>query len=239
VVLDLTLAVVSPHLDDAVLSLGAAIAARPEPVRVVTVLAGDPLATAPAGPWDARCGFRTQGEATAARRHEDRRACALVGAEPRWLAFGDDQYGRGGDDDAILRLVLEAIGDADTVLLPGHPLAHGDHRWVAGLLARAVAGGELRGRRIGSFLEQPYALKAPSGAIAAVRVAPGTPEGLRLEAVPAPRQARRVKRRAVLAYRSQLGLLGEANGTNARGLVRAIARLERARGGEQVAWWPA
>ncbi len=48
--------VVSPHSDDAVLSLGAAIAAwarRGAEVEVLTVFALDPGSHAPAGGWDA------------------------------------------------------------------------------------------------------------------------------------------------------------------------------------------
>jgi LmbE family N-acetylglucosaminyl deacetylase len=50
-------AVVSPHLDDAALSLGAAIAALTRSgrtVRVVTPFAGDPSSDAPANGWEAQ-----------------------------------------------------------------------------------------------------------------------------------------------------------------------------------------
>lgn len=48
------LVVLSPHLDDAVLSLGATIARlsrHGRSVRVVTAFANDPTSRAPAGPW--------------------------------------------------------------------------------------------------------------------------------------------------------------------------------------------
>src|SRR5207244_2118642 len=92
--------VISPHLDDAIFSLGAAIAQTVRSggdVTVLTVFAGDPSSSAPAGNWDARAGFATVGEAAHARRREDERACAHVGAIPVWLPFGDEQYPRGGD----------------------------------------------------------------------------------------------------------------------------------------------
>src|SRR3954470_12755328 len=112
--------VVSPHLDDGVLSLGAAIShASPRGARVtvLTVLGGDTASTAPAGGWDSRAGFVTQGEATAARQAEDQRACARIGARPVWLPYGDDQYERGGSDDEIRAAAVEATGSAP-VLLP-------------------------------------------------------------------------------------------------------------------------
>ena len=38
-----------------------------------------------AGGWDRRGGFATEGESARARREEDRRACAVLGATPVWL----------------------------------------------------------------------------------------------------------------------------------------------------------
>jgi len=146
--------VVSPHLDDAAMSLGAAIsrAARAGAhVTVLTVLAGDPASAEPAGEWDRSSGFATAGEAALARRDEDFRACELLGARPFWLPHGDEQYERGATDDEIRSAVVEAAGNA-LVLLPGFPLAHDDHRWVHDLLTGAFEPG-----RLGFYAEQPYA----------------------------------------------------------------------------------
>jgi len=83
--------VVSPHLDDAVLSLGATIARAARAgaqVHALTVFAyGDE--DLPVAPWDAECGFRSAGHARSVRREEDARGCALVGAIPDWLPFYD------------------------------------------------------------------------------------------------------------------------------------------------------
>src|SRR5687767_13979372 len=81
-------AVISSHLDDAILSLGATIAGwtcRGRRVIVVTVLANDP--DSPGGPssWDQSAGFTTSKEAAQSRRGEDARACAILGADPEWL----------------------------------------------------------------------------------------------------------------------------------------------------------
>ena len=95
--------VISPHLDDAVLSLGASLshAARlGMNVTVLTVLAGDPDSSEPAGWWDAQAGFRTAGEANLARRREDARACSILRVTPRWLPFEETQYGRSPEEDA-------------------------------------------------------------------------------------------------------------------------------------------
>lgn len=145
--------VVSPHLDDAALSLGAAIsrAARAGArVTVLTVLAGDPGSNEPAGDWDRSSGFATAGEAARTRREEDALACERLGARPVWLPYRDDQYERGGTDDEIRARVREAAVTG-LVLLPGFPLEHPDHRWLHDLLANAFPG------RTGFYAEQPYA----------------------------------------------------------------------------------
>ncbi len=69
--LDLTLAVVSPHLDDAVLGCATLMAAHPG-ATVVTVFAGRPDEyPVPTQHWDALCGFGEGDEVHVARRAED------------------------------------------------------------------------------------------------------------------------------------------------------------------------
>ncbi|MDT5011255.1 MAG: hypothetical protein QOH57_2872 [Mycobacterium sp.] len=82
--------VVSPHLDDAVLSAGQFLAGLPGAV-IVTVLAGspDPSVTTP---WDISSGFAISRDAVDARRAEDRAALALLDATPVHLDFLDGQY---------------------------------------------------------------------------------------------------------------------------------------------------
>ena len=123
--------VVSPHLDDAVLACGAWIAAHAG-VRVLTVFAGAPRTSAPPTEWDAACGFADAAEAIAARRAEDRAALALLGAEPEWLDWCDDQYGVPAPEGALvadvsadLRRALERH-DPHAVLVP-LGLFHRDH----------------------------------------------------------------------------------------------------------------
>jgi len=227
--------ILSPHLDDGVFSLGAAAAtwsrggAR---VRVLTVLAGDPDSQVPAGPWDAASGSATAGEAAQRRRAEDRAACAELGVEPVWLDHGDAQYGR-GDDDPIWLEVLDAVGDTATVLAPGFPLSHPDHRWLADLAVdRRPAGWQL-----GLYMEQPYAvgLGRPG-----TRELPGTPGRLPVDPAWSVERAglssRRAKRRAIEAYTSQLPQLAAARDGSWNDLRDAMRRMERQRGGEGVAW---
>lgn len=183
--------VISPHSDDGVLSVGASIArwARSgRTVELLTVLALDPGSTAPTSGWDRRSGFTTEGEAARARREEDRAACALLGATPRWLPFGSVDFDRHGDDETVLEAVREVAEGAETVLVPGYPLAHPDHAWLSALLAS-----HLPAEVLWRYAEQPYAMRSGS--------APFTP-------VAASARDRLAKWRAVRAYRSQLPLLG-------------------------------
>lgn len=254
----------SPHLDDAVLSIGAAIASTARSgseVKIITVLADDPESTAPAAPWDSACGFATEGEAASARREEDRSACALVGAQPVWLPFKDEEYGRDVDDDAVWERLAEESAGAETVLVPGFPLAHADHAWLAELLFRRP----LPAERTAFYVEQPYAtwrilgrgrrtwampeltlsrglrislqllLRRPSGRMLQLPTTPATlaDDGRRLDWLHASRSPADwwAKQRAMRAYRSQLGGFGPL-------VVERIALYEFGWGGEALAWLP-
>lgn len=225
--------VVSPHLDDGVLSLGAAIASwvrQGSYVLLLTVLACDPRSAAPAGGWDGRAGFATEGDAARARRAEDRAACQALGAAVSWLPFGSGDYERHGSDDAVYGTVASAADGADAILLPGAPLTQPDHVWLTRLLVER----RLPCKRLGLYAEQPYraraqgSLEVPEWLTAEAGVTAGF-EGIRVE-----RRDRLAKLRAIRSYRSQLRLLalGGRLGWPPVELLWSEARA----GGEAVAW---
>lgn len=221
--------VLSPHLDDAVLSLGATIARAVRTgvgVEVVTVFAGDPDSEASAGRWDAAAGFATEGEAASTRRQEDRRACQILGAEPVWLAFGDKQYERGGDDVTIQGAVVERLAGKSIALIPGSPLVHSDHAFINQLLLAD----DLPCARIGLYRELPYGSTRWAGRERAKgRTFQGVtlPEVPPFEPTPIALRDRTTKWRAVREYRSQLRLLESLPG-------RVFPRL----GEEAISWLP-
>jgi LmbE family N-acetylglucosaminyl deacetylase len=227
------LVVVSPHLDDAILSLGASIARAARAARkidVLTVFAGAPESTAPAGGWDRRGGFSTEGDAATARRLEDREACTIVGAEPTWLSFPDADYAATRDAETVWSAVAGVVDGAGAVLIPGFPLTNADHAWLARtLLRRPLPCGQ-----IGLYAEQPYRY-TERGRSRRPRTPDFVPQPESRWLRPAARMRdRSAKRRAILAYRSQMPLL-----TFSRDGWRKLDRMLRHEGlrrGERVVW---
>ena len=122
------LVVLSPHLDDGVLSCGALLSSHPGSV-VATTHAGRPRDDLP-GQWDIACGFGTASEAMDARLAEDKRALAVLGATAAYCPALDSQY---PSSATIRRLAqrnfIERVLDsyeAERLLLP-LGLLHGDH----------------------------------------------------------------------------------------------------------------
>ncbi|HEX3177028.1 MAG TPA: PIG-L family deacetylase [Methylomirabilota bacterium] len=195
------LAVISPHLDDAVLGCGALLAAMPGAI-VITVFAGRPPADAPLRAWDAAAGFSAGDDVIGIRRAEDAAALRCLGAEPLWLPFLDAQYEQTPSVDEVAEAldgVLCARGPA-TVCIP-LGLFHSDHA-----LAHAAAL-EVRARhRSWGWLayEEPMYRRVP-GALA------DRLEALRkadISAIPLPPRVATVEKRdAIACYASQLRAL--------------------------------
>ena len=225
------LVALSPHLDDAALSIGATLhrlARAGAEVTVLTVMAGDPSSSEAPSPWDANAGFKTSGDAAVARRAEDERACAVLGVRPVWLPFTDGSYSSPGVEERASSAIGSAIADAERVLVPGFPLEHPDHVWLTRLALTRLAPGP----RIGLYREQPYALRKLGR--------PRVVEGMRDLLSDAPRwrvarcsaRDRRAKLRACRAYVSQRPLLRSGE----RLALTRIAVDDAFRGGEYVAW---
>ena len=98
--------VLSPHFDDAALSVAALVRRLPRPLTVVTVFGGPPPEGSPVSWWDATCGFSSAAEAYACRRAEDARACALL--ERTDLSVDEVAADAGFGTAGSLRLHLQA-----------------------------------------------------------------------------------------------------------------------------------
>ena len=125
---DRHLVVLSPHFDDAALSLGGLLAAHHGQSTIVTAYGGRPAPGLPVSDWDADCGFVSPEETYTVRLGEDRRACALLGADQVLLDNADGPYAEGrtlkGIEDFLTGL------PADAVVFVPLGLIQPDHRAV-------------------------------------------------------------------------------------------------------------
>ena len=214
---------ISPHLDDAVLSCGECIAAHPG-CTVLTVFAGCPADGRRSTDWDRRCGFETAAQAVAARREEDRVALSLLGARPAWLAFTDSQYDEPASDRTIADTLAEVMRAqaCEPVLLP-LGLFHSDHLQVHRAARLAIA--QTPGIEALLYEDAPY--RGLPGALQQ-RLSDLLAEGLRL--TPARwhlASAVQAKRRAADAYASQWRAFG-SGGLDDAALPERFWRIDAA-----------
>jgi LmbE family N-acetylglucosaminyl deacetylase len=129
-----SLVVLSPHLDDAVLSCGGRIvrAARAGTrVRIVTVFTGDEPEEPPSAlAADLRRWWKLPpGEVMRRRRSEDLAACALLGAEAEHWGLAEAPYRLAADGRALYPTLAALFGE----------VASGDEPLVAEIAARIDA----------------------------------------------------------------------------------------------------
>lgn len=221
VTLESPVVIVSPHLDDAVLSCSEILATYPG-TRVISVLAGAPQS--PHRGYNSRTTGRDYApDAVALRREEDRAALAVVDAAPIWLDLLDKDYESfrpAGDYGSQVEEALESVLNdlhVRTVVIP-LGLWHDDHVLVAEACLDVVLA---RGLAVIVYLDLPYGLALPqliSERLGELR-RHGTVEEVAFEG------AARVDKRALMRhYRSQY----KETRRNAR---RAFARTMR--GGER------
>jgi LmbE family N-acetylglucosaminyl deacetylase len=158
--------ILSPHFDDAVLSLGGLIATSPQLAVVVTVFTGTPSGSVK-GRWDKRAGFATATEAMMARELENEAAiCDLGVARNRILNLGfiDRQYRTGGAADATLqaaiakaiRRIVEQCGVSTNLYAPASAW-HPDHALVTKAVIELWRSGTLGQVNFRFYQDQPYA----------------------------------------------------------------------------------
>ncbi|MDL5156318.1 PIG-L deacetylase family protein [Actinomycetospora termitidis] len=167
---------VSPHLDDAVFSVGGTLERLGADTLVVTCFTGstDPATVTPFGlSTQLDKGLSADVDYMALRREEDRRALAVLGVTGRHLDLleaphrGYDSpaelFAGRHDDDAVAGPLADALGpllaDADLVLAPQALGDHVDHQWVGAVVADLVDPG-----RVAWWRDTPYVLRRPDAA---------------------------------------------------------------------------
>lgn len=153
------LVVVSPHLDDAVMSVGQLLAGHPS-VTVATVCAGFPEPTEagltiPLTEYDRRCGFTSGADAVSHRRREDARACSLLDVEWAHLRLRDSQYGPALELGEVVAALSGALDRCDPRAQLAGPLGllHPDHVTVRDAVLEL---GRARKRQTFLYAELPY-----------------------------------------------------------------------------------
>lgn len=196
--------VVSPHLDDAALSVGQFLLSWPG-AYVLTLFCGlpsEPRVTT----FDVNCGFTDSTDALVGRAHEDDRAMQVLGARQIRAPFLDNQYRREDDSQhRALRAVLASAIEKTVQTLGANRLLgplgllHPDHVFASNATLDAA---EALGCRLWLYEEIPSRVVDPEAVVARIN-AIGRP--LALDHLGTGDLA--LKRRAVECYKSQLWAL--------------------------------
>lgn len=211
----------SPHLDDAVLSAGGLIYEQTHaglPVEIWTFMCGyapeeavSPFAQRLHSLW----GFSSAEETTRMRREEDRNAAAHVGATVRHFDFLDCIYRRAPDGEWLYSdittpprpedagIPAQIAGTISAHLQPDDVLvcqlsvgSHVDH-----VLVRQ--GAELQGHSLRYDIDVPYIFYKPEEL-------DSKSTGMKRSVISITSEGLQTWKEAVLAYKSQLPVLGEA-----------------------------
>ena len=189
--------VISPHLDDAVLSCGDLIWQVPG-CAVLTVFAGDDVDWSELRAWDEMAGFAIGADVVAARVSEDDNALHSLGARGERLSFLEDQY-----RDSGITPSSEVLSEAIEAVLFPIGLGHVDHQLVAAGALRAVRA--LPDLDWFAYLDLPYGYEWAEGvqdALAALAEVKPTPVQLSASSDVARKSA------ALDFYASQMAALG-------------------------------
>ena len=161
--------IISPHLDDAVLSAGAHLIGSDAPL-VVTVFAGIPEEGAPPGWWDRLTRAADPAQRVRDRLLEDAAALAELGARTVRLDGVDGQHREHPvDPQRLAEELLPFVEATDDLWIPAGIGNHQDHTAVrdAALIAHHAGGRGTTGgaRSVHLYADVPYAIRYPwSGA---------------------------------------------------------------------------
>jgi LmbE family N-acetylglucosaminyl deacetylase len=143
--------ILSPHPDDAVLSLWHLLTAAGD-VTVLNVFGGDPQGDGGDAWWDRLTGASDPAERVRERHAEDRAALALAGREPANLGLLDGQYRTQAPDPAAIAQRIADAAPGGRLLAPAALDGHRDHRLVRGAALELRAAG----REVALYADVPH-----------------------------------------------------------------------------------
>ncbi len=167
-----TLIVLSPHYDDAVLSVGGTISEFDGPKYIVTFFTAP--TTAPGlTTWDGMSGFANSAEANIFRAKENANAAHLLGARIINLPYMDNQYETPRSPSYSLSIVdaiaknigdvVVSMKDAHVIVLGpsvfGYGFTHPDHLLVSEAFMQTVKSKKYPDTEFKFYEDLPYALK--------------------------------------------------------------------------------
>jgi hypothetical protein len=150
---DMAIVILSPHLDDAVLSCWHVLT-KPGQLTVINVFTGVPAGLSAPAWWDQYTGATESAERVRERIEEDRRALALVGRTAVNLGLLDEQYRREAQPLAPLTEQIDQLLAPDARIYA--PAGFADHAGHALVRAAAL---ELRaaGFAVSLYADLPHA----------------------------------------------------------------------------------
>ena len=148
--------ILSPHLDDAVLSCWHVLCG-PGEVTVINVFAGSPPPGLGASWWDRLTGATDSVTRMAERRAEDRAAFAVAGRTATSLTFLDGQYEPVGQTVDVITSALRELIDPEAIVYAPAALGdHADHEQVRKAALQLAASGQ----RVRLYADHPHAVRA-------------------------------------------------------------------------------
>ncbi len=132
--------IISPHLDDAVFSLGGLISLEARQTKVITVFGGHPAKPISSN-WDKRCGFKNSTQAMEARIRENTEALNQLGLEDKNiinLPYLDRQYRKSVVNNSgmleDMQYIIEDENDKEINIFVPMLGYHSDHKMVRDLV---------------------------------------------------------------------------------------------------------
>lgn len=190
--------VISPHLDDAILSVGEMIASTDE-VTVLTMFSGSPKNPMETD-YDKKCGFANSDEANKERKNEDESACRTLNADYVHLDFLESQYREKQYDGFEIESSLKEYVELSDVIYFPEGIVHPDHEIVFSIVSHLYKN-HREEKKFFVYEDLPYRIIYPEVSVGKIQNSPIFENAYLHQ----PFKNRIKKIKAVKKYKSQVG----------------------------------